>query len=201
MSLFDGRLWPFLLTGFGLFLSLGVIQITIGFLFQDRLDLSAQGTARTVGLALFATGLSLLFAQGFLVPRLGWPPLRLIRAGIPVALLGMLALVFASGFASMTAALMLIGAGIGLASPGYTAAPTLMVARNEQGGVAGLISATNALTFVFGPAIGTALYGLGPGYPYAFGALLLGLLFAFVLLHPGIRRAARRPETVEPGQP
>lgn len=191
VSPLDARVWPFLLTGFGLFLSLSVVQVTIGFLYQDRLALSTQQTAQTTGLGLFAAGVGFLVAQAVLVPRLGWPPLRLMRAGIPVAFAGFLILIFADSFALLTLGLATLGLGLGLGVPGYTAAPTLLVESDEQGGVAGLIGANNALTFVFGPLVGTALYGLGPVYPYALSAVLISALFVFVLLHPGVRQVAR----------
>jgi MFS transporter, DHA1 family, tetracycline resistance protein len=133
LSLLDGRIWPFLLVGFSIFLSLGTANITVGFLFQDRLALSAQQTAQAVGLALLATGLAAL-AQLLMVPRLGWGPLALLRAGLPVQALAFVILVFAQDFVLLTLALMVLGLGFGLAVPGYTAAPTLLVRDEEQGG-------------------------------------------------------------------
>jgi len=192
LSPLDGRVWPFLVVGFGLFLSLSIVQITVGFLFQDRLNLSAEETAQAVGLGLFVAGLVLVLAQAAVVPRLGWPPLGLMRSGIPVVAAGLAALAVAQSFAPMVAALALVGLGLGLAIPGYTAAPTLLVAGDEQGGVAGLVAATNALTFVFGPLVGTALYELAPSCPYIVGALLISALFVFVLMHLSVRQA---PET------
>ncbi len=186
----DGGMWPFLTVGQLMFLSLGAVLLTVGFLYQDRLGLAAQETAQLVGLALFITGVVLVLTQAALIPRLGWPPLRLLRTGIPVAALGFLLLVFAGSFATLTLGLALTGLGLGLAIPGYTAAPTLLFDKSQQGGVAGLITANNALAFMLGPLFGTALYELRPEYPYAFGTALLALLFVFVLLHPGVRQVA-----------
>jgi MFS family permease len=189
-SPFDGRMWPFLIVGQLMFLSLGAMLLTVGFLYQDRLGLPAQETAQVVGLALFVTGFVLVFTQAALIPRMGWPPLRLMRAGIPVAATGFLTLVFAGNFPTLTLGLALTGLGLGLAVPGYTAAPTLLFGEGEQGGVAGLISANNALAFVLGPTVGSALYGVHPTYPYLFSTLLCVLLFVFVLLHPSVRQVA-----------
>jgi DHA1 family tetracycline resistance protein-like MFS transporter len=193
LSPVDGRVWPFLLVGFTLFLSLGVANMTVGFLFQDRLVLAAQETARAVGLALLATGLAAALAQLVLVPKLDWSPPTLIRVGIPVKALGFSLLVFADGFVPLTLALVLVGLGFGLAVPGYTAAPTLLVGDDEQGGVAGLISATNGLAFVLGPLLGTALYGLRPEYPYVFSVVILAMILVFVLASPRVRSLARKP--------
>ncbi|MBP2473457.1 MFS family permease [Crossiella equi] len=187
LSPFDARLWPFLLTSFGLFLSLGVMQITVAFLLQDTLRLSPEETAALAGVAMLCAGLPFLLVQAAAVPKLGWAPARLLRTGVAVAALGFLGIVLGSGLAVILAGLALVGVGLGLAVPGCTAAPTLLVAANEQGAVAGLGSAANAATFVIGPLIGTALYRLGPVYPYLTAFGVLALLFVFTLLHPGIR--------------
>jgi hypothetical protein len=50
-------------------------------------------------------------------------------------------------------ALLAAGLGLGIAMPGYTAGPTLLVGREEQGGLAGLINANTGLTFVVAPAV------------------------------------------------
>ena len=86
--------------------------------------------------------------------------------------------------------------GIGIAMPGYTAGPTLLMSREEQGGLAGLIGATNGLTYVVSPTAGTAMYGLSPILPIAVGGGILVLVLVFVLAH---RRFRRAPEDGESG--
>lgn len=190
LSPFDGRMWPFLLAGFGMFLSLGTVLITVGFLYQDRMSLSAEATAGTVGAALFATGVVLMLTQGVIVPRLGWSALRLMRTGMPIAVLGFIFLVFAPGFFTLTLGMAILALGLGFATPGYIAAPTLLVSANEQGSVAGLINSANALAFVVGPVLGTSLYQILPELPFATGAVLIFAIFVFVLFHPGVRQVA-----------
>lgn len=192
LSPLDSRIWPFLLVGFSIFLTLGMANITVGFLFQDRLALSAQETAQAVGMALLATGLAAAVAQLVMVPKLGWGPSALLRAGIPVQALAFALLTFANSYFLLTLALVVLGLGFGLAVPGYTAAPTLLVGGEEQGGVAGLISAINGLAFVLGPLFGTALYGLRPDYPYIVGAVVLLLVSAFAYAHPRVRSVTKQ---------
>lgn len=187
LSPFDARLWPFLLTGFGLYLTLGFLQMTIGFLLQDQLRLTAEQTATLAGIALLCSGLPFLLTQAAVVPKLGWHPARLMRTGIPLAALGFLGVAVAGGLTLILIGLAVVGFGLGLAMPGCTAAPTLLVSREEQSGVAGLVGATNALTFVGGPVIGAALYRLAPSLPYVSAAVVLGLLFVFVLVHSATR--------------
>ena len=172
LSPLDPRLRRFLAIGFLLFLSLGTIQIVLGFLIQDRLRLDATATAAATGGAGFATGLVLVAVQGGLVPRLRWGPVRLLRVGSPVAAVGFGLLAVGPDFWSMTAGMMVAALGLGMALPGYTAGPTLALDPAEQGAVAGLVNATNGSTFVVGPMIGTALYAAWPALPVALSSLL-----------------------------
>jgi Major Facilitator Superfamily len=86
------------------------------------------------------------------------------------------------------------GLGHSLCVPGYNAAPTLLVARHEQGGVAGLIGTTNAVSLIIGPLVATALYSAWPPLPFVVGAAELLLVTAFVLFHPAIQRTANRSQ-------
>jgi MFS family permease len=67
--------------------------------------------------------------------------------------------------------------GFGFTRPGFTAGASLAVPLSEQGGVAGLVTAANGLSFVAAPAIGMLLYAADPHWPFLAGAALLaGLL-------------------------
>ena len=67
--------------------------------------------------------------------------------------------------------------GFGFTRPGFTGGASLAVPLGEQGGVAGVITAANGISFVAAPAIGMLLYAVDPHWPFAVGAaLLLGLL-------------------------
>jgi DHA1 family tetracycline resistance protein-like MFS transporter len=68
--------------------------------------------------------------------------------------------------------------------------PSLLMRRDEQGGLAGLIGATNGLTFVVAPTLSTALYGLRPQLPIVVGALVVAVVAGFVFLHPRFRTVA-----------
>lgn len=189
ISPLDPRVWPFLLAGFGMFTALGFMQVLIGFVVQDRLALGAEQTGLVTGASLLVAGIGMVLAQGLVVPRSGWSPAVLLRVGTSIALLGFLALIPDAGAWALLLAIFLIGLGLGIAMPGYTAGPTLLVSREEQGGLAGLIGATNGLTFVVAPTASTALYGLWQPLPIVLGAAIMGLVVCFVLVHPRFRRA------------
>lgn len=202
VSPFDPRVWPFLMAGFGMFTALGLIQIVTGFLVQDRLGLDADTTGLYTGGALLAAGIGMVIAQTVIVPRSKWAPSTLLRVGTLLGAAGFALLALNSGFALIVISVTVIGMGVGIAMPGYTAGPTLLMSREEQGGLAGLIGATNGLTYAVSPAAGTAMYGLSPILPIAVGGAILVAVFAFVLIHPGFRRAPESaPEAAATGAP
>jgi hypothetical protein len=83
--------------------------------------------------------------------------------------------------------------------PGYTAGPTLLVSREEQGGLAGLTTATMGLTFVVAPTLSTALYGVWAPLSILIGGAIMALVAVFVLLHPRFRRMPEVPVGAAPG--
>jgi DHA1 family tetracycline resistance protein-like MFS transporter len=187
----DARMWPFLTVGLVIYLSISLLSMSIGFLVQDRLHLDAAVTAEITGVVLLAGGLPMLVVQGFIVPKLPWSPLALLRVGMPVAGVGFAWLVFAPDLVSLIIGSTLSGVGHSLAVPGYNSAPSLLFGPNEQGGVAGLIGSANASTLIVGPVAATGLYQLAPPAPFVVGAVVLLAAFVFCLLHPGVRQ--RRP--------
>ena len=185
----DPRVWPFLVAGFGMFTSLGLIQVVTGFLVQDRLRLDANTTGLVTGGALLAAGVGMVLAQSIIVPRSKWSPPTLLRVGSFTGAVGFALLAVNGGAALLIVAVTVIGAGVGIAMPGYTAGPTLLMSREEQGGLAGLIGATNGLTYVVSPTAGTAMYGISPILPIVAGGVILALVLVFVLVHRSFRRA------------
>lgn len=186
----DARLWPVLVAGFGLYLALGMTLVVLGFLLQDRFDLDSAATVRATGAASFAAGVVLVLTQGALVPRLRWPASRLLRLGAPVTALGLLLLLAAGSVTGVVASLVVLALGMGLALPGYTTAPTLLVGAQEQGSIAGLVQTVTGLTFVLAPVGGTALYGVSATLPVAAAAAACVLATGFVWLHPALRPPA-----------
>ncbi|RSN63565.1 MFS transporter [Amycolatopsis sp. WAC 04182] len=190
----EARLWPFFAIGFLLYLSLGLVQVITGFLIADRLHLAPEETAGSVGVALFAAGLVLVAVQGAVVPKLAWPSVRLMRVGAPIAVAGLLLLAIAGQLWSITAAFAVLALGLGLALPGFAAAPTLMVGPEQQGSVAGLVNATTGATFIVGPLLGTALYEAEPVVPIFAAAGAAGGALLLALFSPAARRLGSRDE-------
>jgi hypothetical protein len=96
-------------------------------------------------------------------------------------------LTFAQNLFLIAAAFAVLALGLGLAIPGFTAAPTLLVGPERQGAISGLVNATIGATFIVGPLLSTALYEIRPEIPIlaALAASLAAL--ALVWLSPAAR--------------
>ncbi|WP_282944663.1 MFS transporter [Cellulomonas endometrii] len=166
----------------GVFLAMALVQGSVGFLAQDRYDLAAGPATALTGALLLAAGLGSLVAQGVLVPRLRWRPWRLVRWGGAVVVAAVAVYAVPVPRPVLLAVALVFGVGVGAAAAGCTAAASTAVGAAEQGEVAGLVNAVNALTFVVGPALAAASYGWHPVVP---AALALAAGSAAVLLRPG----------------
>lgn len=184
----DWRVWPFLVCGFGLYLGLTMVLMTLGFLLQDRVGLAPKETGSATGLVMLIGAGMIAVIQGAVVPRLRWAPYRLIQLGAVVMTAGMALMVFADTLPTIATGVGLLGSGLGFGMPGIMSAPSLLVGRAEQVSVAGLVSATTGATFVAGPLLGNGLYELGSATPYAVGLIGLSALTAFTLAHPAVRQ-------------
>lgn len=198
VSPFDPRMWPFLVIGFCMYLAITIVLMTVGFLVQDRLHLTAQETGQTTGLVVLAGAGMIAVVQAVAVPRLGWTPVRLIRAGAILMTTGMIVVTVAPNGILIGAGVAFLGAGLGFGAPGIMSAPTLLATREEQGAVAGLVSSSTALTFMLGPLIGNGLYEIAPTIPYVLGTVLLAGLVIFTFAHRGIRQPVVFPRRLEP---
>jgi MFS family permease len=173
LKLFDARYFPYLLVGFLTFFAFSMMSQTIGFYFQDRFALDGKATAQAIGMGMMVSAGMSFFAQAFLVRRTKMTPRKLMNLGFPILAVGYASLLFAGSIAVLIVFMGILGLGLGLASPGFTAGASLMVGPDEQGAVGGLISACPAAGFVLGPLVGTSLYQLDPVYPYLLACLLM----------------------------
>ena len=186
----DPRVWPFLVVGFGMFTALGFIQVTAGFLIQDRLELGSKAAGQLAGLMMVVMGIGMVLSQAVIVPRSMWSPPKLLRVGTSVAVVGFVLLLPAQGVWLLLVAFALLGLGLGLAIPGYTAGPTMVVRHDEQGGLAGVVGATNGLTYVISPALSTLFYGWWHPLPVVISVVVLAGVAVFLMLHPAFRHFA-----------
>jgi len=184
VSWFDMRVFPYLLgwvVGFMLFTA---IQPLVPFLAADQLGITDKSKiSDVVGISLLSMGLMNVIVLVTLMQKIKLSPPVILR--IAFVLFG-LALLLLS-VASNTWVFYLSFAGMGFAFsmvvPSLNAGASLAVNDNEQGAVAGLLTAAPTLGMIFGPFGGTVLYEFGPQVPIivsAIASIVLGLYFFLV---------------------
>ncbi|AOT11282.1 MFS transporter [Pseudoalteromonas luteoviolacea] len=152
--------------------SVAIAQITVGFFILDRLQLDTSAAARSAGIALAVVGVALIAAQ-VAVQKLAWQPQRLILFGGLIAALGFIVAYFSLSSLILWVGYGLAGFGMGWIYPSLSALAANSVESHEQGAAAGTVSAAQGLGIVTGPIVGTAIYGLDYGLPFALIAAML----------------------------
>ena len=175
----DARVRMYLLSAIGAFTGFAMVQQTLAFRLQDSLALTGIETAQYAGWAMMASAASTLAMQVFIAQRFNGPPLQLVRWGAGILAGGTVAISTFDSWPAVLTSMALIGAGLGLLMPAVSAGASIAVEPEEQGGVAGLISACPAAGFVLGPVTGGFLYQYGSAAA-AWGAaiILVGVFLA-----------------------
>ena len=160
--------------------------VILGFHMQDTFGLSTAETARGVGIALFVSPISQIIIQIGVIPRLKWSPRRMINVGMPVAFIAVLLIMTAPSYWGLIAAMGIFGLGSGVGWPAYMTAASLAAGPENQGSMAGLTGAFQAVGFMIGPIVGTISYQLNASAPFIVCASLLvvALVMANVLPMP-----------------
>ena len=70
-----------------------------------------------------------MLAQSVIVPRSRWAPPTLLRVGTCLGAMGFALLAVDGGLVIIVISVTMIGMGIGITTPGYTAGPTLLMSR------------------------------------------------------------------------
>ena len=175
----DPRIRPWIIAGVVAGHAQAATLTCLGFFIIDRLHLAPHGSEGPISIVMMAGASATLAVQWGLIPRLRTSPRALILWGASIAAAGLSWTALADDLYGITIGFALASAGFGLTRPGFTAGASLAVPLAEQGGVAGVITSANGVSFVAAPAIGMALYAIDPHLPFAASAmLLLGLTVA-----------------------
>ena len=159
---------------------------TLGFHFQDAFELNAAQTARDVGIALSASAIMQIVIQVAFITRVKWPPRRMVTVGLPIATVAVFIVMNAHSMPVVVGGMMLFGIGGGVGWPAYMTAASLAAGPENQGSVAGLTSAFQAIAFMIGPLLGTISYQINSQAPFYIcaGLLVLAVILANVLPMP-----------------
>ncbi|WP_328703759.1 MULTISPECIES: MFS transporter [Actinomyces] len=120
------------------------------------------------------------------------PPRRLVRVGVSTGLVFLVVLSLAPTLWLMATATFCVGLANGLVAPGYSAGGSLAVRAEEQAAVAGVLSASASVTWIFAPVMATALYGWHPDVPFALALAVLSLSAATAWFSPALRSQHRQ---------
>lgn len=181
LSFFDPRYRQFLMIGLVAFTVQTMVQMSLGFYFEDQFGLSRADAAMKLSIALLVCSVAMLLAQFLVVVRWKGAPVGLVKWGVPMVSLGC-AIVAASGSVIiLMAGMMVFGFGMGMVIPGFTVAATHTVTSDEQGALAGLSASATALGFVFGPLLSGYLYHFSPSLNFWLGVVSLTALWLFAL--------------------
>ncbi len=181
LSYFDPRILPYIIVGAMMFIGMALVQQTLAFRFQDVLGLSAVETAQTFGMAMGLSAAASLISQIGLMQRLNLRPIQWLRIAMPILAVAFACLAMADTQSLLVVAMLLQGAGMGLAGPAFMAGASMAVKANEQGAVAGVAGSCGPLGFTIGPLLGGFFYQIQPDLPYWFTFALYLPLVVFVM--------------------
>jgi len=169
----DPRIRPWILAGVASGHAQAATLTCLGFFIIDRLGLAPNGSETSIAIVMMAGASATLAAQWGLIPRLALSPRGLILWGSLIAAVGLFGTMLAADLYGIVLGFSVASLGFGLTRPGFTGGASLAVSLSEQGGVAGVITAANGISFVAAPGAGMLLYAVDPHLPFALSALLL----------------------------
>jgi MFS family permease len=170
----DPQIFPYLLYAVGLSLITGVLSQTFPYAIMDRMGAEGAASAQYTGPAMTMGAMATLIAQLVLIPRMKLPIRPLMVYGAILLAMSSVMMVWAQDFALFAFAQILFGFGQGFARPGFSAGASLSATHEQQGDVAGLVTAANGMGFVVSPVFGLWLYETVDGSaPFVFCAGLL----------------------------
>jgi MFS family permease len=145
----------------------------IGFFIIDVLKLQPLGSEGPIAIVMMAGAAGTLAAQWGLIPKLGLAPRALIVWGSIIAAVGLGVTAVASDLYGLVLGFGLASIGFGFTRPGFTGGASLAVPLAEQGGVAGVITSANGISYIAAPGLGMALYAVDPHLPFAVAVLVV----------------------------
>ena len=184
LKLTDTRIRLPVLTSFACLNTIITVQILIGFLVMDRLNLQSNAAAKTAGLVMGTVGVTLIATQGIMSKIKGVPNQTWIRWGVLLASIGVFWVPFTTSQWQLMLAYAIAAVGLGVSMPAMQAFAADAVDGQEQGAAAGAVSGAQGLAMVITPFIATLLYEVNISLPFiAAAVLLVALSFSVNSVH------------------
>ena len=180
LSMFDSRVWPFLIVSAAFGICNASLFQTSSFFFQDVITPSSENYIALASVGFMLTGLGVLNGQLLIADRLQTSPGSLIKLGVIFNCLSLLGYAYSSSLVQVYICLFFFGLGNGMLGPGISSSLSLSVGKDYQGVAGGFLGMVIPIGHVASPLISMPLYTINPVYPYILGSSLMFLCTVFI---------------------
>tara|TARA_B100000900_G_scaffold112269_1_gene93888 strand:+ start:374 stop:1624 length:1251 start_codon:yes stop_codon:yes gene_type:complete len=180
ISMFDSRVWPFLVISAAFGVCNASIFQTSSFFFQDVITPLDDNYIALASIGFMLCGLGVLNGQLLIADRLQTSPGTLIKLGVIINCLSLIGYAFSSSIVQVYTCLFLFGLGNGMLGPGISSALSLSVGKEHQGSAGGFLGMVIPVGHIASPLISMPLYMINPSLPYLLGAFLMFLCTIFI---------------------
>ena len=180
LSMFDSRVWPFLIVSAAFGICNASLFQTSSFFFQDVITPSSENYIALASVGFMLTGLGVLNGQLLIADRLQTSPGSLIKLGVIFNCLSLLGYAYSSSLVQVYICLFFFGLGNGMLGPGISSSLSLSVGKDYQGVAGGFLGMVIPVGHVASPLISMPLYTINPVYPYILGSSLMFLCTVFI---------------------
>ena len=180
LSMFDSRVWPFLIVSAAFGICNASLFQTSSFFFQDVITPSSENYIALASVGFMLTGLGVLNGPLLIADRLQTSPGSLIKLGVIFNCLSLLGYAYSSSLVQVYICLFFFGLGNGMLGPGISSSLSLSVGKDYQGVAGGFLGMVIPIGHVASPLISMPLYTINPVYPYILGSSLMFLCTVFI---------------------
>ena len=180
LSMFDSRVWPFLIVSAAFGICNASLFQTSSFFFQDVITPSSENYIALASVGFMLTGLGVLNGQLLIADRFQTSPGSLIKLGVIFNCLSLLGYAYSSSLVQVYICLFFFGLGNGMLGPGISSSLSLSVGKDYQGVAGGFLGMVIPICHVASPLISMPLYTINPVYPYILGSSLMFLCTVFI---------------------
>ena len=180
ISMFDSRVWPFLIISAAFGICNASIFQTSSFFFQDVITPLSEDYIALASIGFMLSGLGVLNGQLLIADRLQTSPGSLIKLGVILNCLSLTGYAFSSSLVQVYICLFFFGLGNGMLGPGISSSLSLSVGKDHQGSAGGFLGMVIPIGHIASPIISMPLYMINPTIPYLLGAFLMFICTIFI---------------------
>ena len=137
LSLFDVKVWPFLIVSAGFGISNAALVQTSSFFFQDVITPASENYIALASIGFMLSALGVLNGQLLIADRLQTSPGSLVKLGVILNFLSLLGYAFSNSLVEVYICLFFYGLGGGMLGPGISSSLSLSVGKEYQGAAGG----------------------------------------------------------------